>query len=800
MNKNRLLKLIAVCTACMSVGVFAFSGCKKSDTHVHTWKYEDDGAIGHHRVTDCNSHDPVNEGIIMPHDGDVCSKCGYDKNSGGTKVPVTKVEITGAESVKVGGRIQLAAVITPDDATEKDVTWSVTAGGGFAEIDANGVLTGKAKGWATVTATAGGISGTHEVEVIEGSGEVVHVTGVELDKNELELTAGGSATLTATVTPATADDQTVTWSSDNAAATVKNGVVTAVSAGTANITVTTNDGNKTDTCTVTVKAATGTDPSKPSEPIEKPDDPVIEGPVQGGVKITKPSKENAYTPQLETAYVEWEAASNAAWYNVYYSPAGANNWTKLDAPLVRQYKDYYRADAIGLKAGEYDMKVVPVDSNGGEAENYAATVKKMTVYAHERAGYAFTENCVPGAYNLDGTLKTGAQVVYVTADTAKTVTATVNGAKVTGFQTILDACQKGSSDPIAFRLVGKVSASDLDGMSSSSEGVQIKGKSLSVPAENITIEGVGSDGTVFGFGFLLRNCRNVEIRNLGILNCMDDGISIDTDNTHLWVHNNDIFYGKKGSGDKAKGDGALDTKQSSLITHSYNHFWDCGKCNLQGMKDEWDDTRITYHHNWYDHSDSRHPRIRSATVHIYNNYFDGNAKYGVGVTTGASAFVENNYFRSTATMKPMMSSLQGTDAAAAKGTFSGESGGMIKAYGNIFDCSASNLKLMTQKDTDANNIDCYLASSRTEQVPATYKTKSGGTTYNNFDTAKDMYEYTVDTPEQARKKVMTYAGRVDGGDLKFVFDNAKQDSNYEIIPELSSAVLAYDDKILKIGK
>ncbi|MDE7257290.1 MAG: Ig-like domain-containing protein, partial [Clostridia bacterium] len=730
---------------------------------------------GHHRVTNCNSHAAESEGILMPHDGDTCSKCGYINNSGAT-VPVTKVEIIGSESVKAGGgKIQLTAVITPDNATAKDVTWTVTAGGEFAEIDNNGVLTGKTKGWVTVKATVGGVSDTHEVEVIE-HGETVRVTGVELDKEAVELNEGDTVTLVATVNPDNADDKTVTWQSDNAAATVKNGVVTAVGAGTANITVITNDGGKTATCAVTVKAATGNNPSKPSEPIVKPDDPVISGPVQGGVKITKAS-----AGELETAYVEWSAADNAKWYNVYVSPEGADSWTKLDAPLVRQYTGYFRADAVGLKAGTYDMKVVPVGADGKEAADFGAEASKITVCAHERAGYAFTENCVPGAYNMDGTLKDNAQVIYVTADTAKTVTATVGGAQVTGFQSILDARQKSSVEqsPLSIRLVGKVSLSDLDHISSSAEGLQIKGNSLSKPAENITIEGVGSDGTVYGFGMLLRACRNVEIRNLGILNCMDDGISIDTDNTHLWVHNNDIFYGKKGSGDKAKGDGALDTKQSSLITHSYNHFWDCGKCNLQGMKSEWDDTRITYHHNWYDHSDSRHPRIRSATVHIYNNYFDGNAKYGVGVTTGASAFVENNYFRSTATMKPMMSSLQGTDAAGAKGTFSGESGGMIKAYGNIFDCSASNLKLMTQKDTAADNIDCYEASSRDEKVPSTYKTKSGGTTYNNFDTANDMYSYSVDTPEQAKEKVQRYAGRVDGGDLKFDFDNATQDGNYD---------------------
>ncbi|MDE6690925.1 MAG: pectate lyase, partial [Clostridia bacterium] len=536
------------------------------------------------------------------------------------------------------------------------------------------------------------------------------------------------------------------------------------------------------------------DKDKDKEKEEEGNEPVISGPVAGGVKELKASEN-----ELEAAYVTWKAADNAKWYNVYYSVAGKNSWTQLDAPLVREYKDYFRADIPGLKAGEYDMKVVPVSGEDKEATDYAVTASGITVEAHTREGYAFTDNSVPGAYNMDGTLKAGAQVVYVTAANAATVKANVNGVEVAGFQSIIDARQKKDLEqtPLCFRIVGTVTKANLDHVSSSEEGLQIKGASAASPAENITIEGIGSDGTIKDFGILTRNTRNIEIRNLGILNCMDDGISIDTDNTHLWIHNNDIFYGAGGSGDKAKGDGALDTKQSSLITHSYNHFWDCGKCNLQGMKSEETTNRITYHHNWYDHSDSRHPRIRTGTVHIYNNYYDGNAKYGVGVTTGASAFVENNYFRSTAAMRPMMSSEQGTDATG-DGTFSGETGGMIKSYGNYYDCTKANLKLLTQNDTTPDNIDCYEASSRDEQVPATYKTKSGGTVYSNFDTASDMYEYNVDTAEQAKTKVERYAGRIGGGDLKWEFDNEKEDANYAIIPGLKSAVTNYKTSVLKI--
>lgn len=176
--------------------------------------------------------------------------------------------------------------------------------------------------------------------------------------------------------------------------------------------------------------------------------------------------------------------------------------------------------------------------------------------------------------------------------------------------------------------------------------------------------------------------NNLEIRNLGVKAFYDDGISLDTDNTNIWVHNNDIFYGQNKGGDQQKGDGSCDVKaNSTYVTVSYNHFWDSGKCSLCGMHQDsgTGEFFVTYHHNWFDHSDSRHPRIRVGTIHIYNNYFDGNSKYGVGITTGGSSFVENNYFRNC--YHPVLSSKQGTDALG-NGTFSGEDGGMIKMFNN----------------------------------------------------------------------------------------------------------------------
>jgi pectate lyase len=237
---------------------------------------------------------------------------------------------------------------------------------------------------------------------------------------------------------------------------------------------------------------------------------------------------------------------------------------------------------------------------------------------------------------------------------------------------------------------------------------------------------------------------------------MDDAVSIDTDNEHIWVHNIDLFYGNTGGdADQAKGDGTIDLKgDSRYITISYNHLWDSGKASLCGMKSESGPNWITYHHNWFDHSDSRHPRIRTMSVHVWNNYFDGNAKYGVGAAYKSNAFVEANYFR--ACKYPMLISKQGSDIATnPKGTFSGEDGGMIKSYANRI----VGAKGYVTWQQNATQFDAYEASSRDEQVPATVAALQGGRVFDNWDTDNAiMYDYTPDAADDVPAKVTGWLG------------------------------------------
>ena len=514
---------------------------------------------------------------------------------------------------------------------------------------------------------------------------------------------------------------------------------------------------------------------------------------------------------LESAYAEW-ASDGSDSYNVYYSGAGLKD-VKVDDSLVRKYGSKFRVDVVGLKAGSYTLKVSSV--KGGK-EGASATSKSLEVKAHDRSGFAFSNGHVPGAYNTDGTLKKDAVVLYISESSKNTVKLDVikdskGGVEpCTGLQNILNIYKKGyDTRPFAIRILGNVTTPEAN---DKGDIVVDMGKK---EGPSLTIEGIGNDATANGWGIRVKGAQDVEIRNLGVMNVSSDegdNISLQQDNKYIWVHNCDFFYGLAGSDkDQAKGDGALDCKKSTYVTFSYNHFWDNGKSNLLGLSEgTTEGLYITYHHNWYDHSDSRHPRIRFYSAHVYNNYYDGNAKYGAGSTLGSSVFMEANYFRNC--KYPMMTSMQGTDVYAGGtkrdpknyGTFSDEDGGTIKAYNNHMEGSYTFIPygagkyMLKGKETSVGDIDtkadfdAYVVESRDTKVPATVKSYAGANTYNNFDTDKSvMYSYTADSPEIARNNVVAYAGRLQGGDFKWAFDNAVDDTSASVNKKLQDALKAY---------
>ena len=215
--------------------------------------------------------------------------------------PPTPIEVTGISlnkstaTVYVGSTETLTVIYTPADANSgKAVAWS-SSNESVATVDANGTVTAVAVGQAIITATSttdASISASCTVTV-----DVVHPTGVSLNKSSLDMQIGGSETLTATVAPSNASNKSVTWTSSNpAVATVNNGTVSALSAGTTTITVTTVDGNKTTTCSVTV----------------------TDGPPVPSTDLTLHVPEKYEASELAGGYNTQLAVSGSREYEVYY--------------------------------------------------------------------------------------------------------------------------------------------------------------------------------------------------------------------------------------------------------------------------------------------------------------------------------------------------------------------------------------------------------------------------------------------------------------------------------------------------
>ncbi len=167
-------------------------------------------------------------------------------------VPVSGISVDPASlNLLVGSApVQLSATIVPEEATNKTVFWS-SSDQLVATVDADGLVSFVGVGQAVITATAedGGLAATCTVTV------TVPVSGVGMTVDSLSLFMGGAPfQLAALISPEGATNKTIFWSSSDqsVAAVDPDGFVSAVGAGQAVITATTEDGSFTATCTVTV--------------------------------------------------------------------------------------------------------------------------------------------------------------------------------------------------------------------------------------------------------------------------------------------------------------------------------------------------------------------------------------------------------------------------------------------------------------------------------------------------------------------------------------------------------------------
>ncbi len=435
----------------------------------------------------------------------------------------------------------------------------------------------------------------------------------------------------------------------------------------------------------------------------------------------------------ETAYVEFSGGSGS--YSAYYKQSSDSDsaYVQADSQLIRGT----RVDIPGLKGNtSYDIKIV----SGSEA-----LVTTVTTMSYDRSGYAhwnYTQGV--GAYNDDGTPKSNATIIYVTNDTKDTVT--YNGQ--TGLYNILN---KNSTANLIVRIIGAV---EVPSGALPNDGNQNDGSHMLYLNEldNVTIEGIGYDAQLVRWGFEIKRGLNIEVRNLYFYQYPDDAVGMSgnssTKSQHIWIHNNDFGIGLNeyaGNGtvdsDKAEGDGSTDVKWSEYITISYNYYNACHKTSLVGGGTSHMQDWITYHHNWFDSTESRNPRARNAHIHMYNNYFSNISSYGVGASYNSKIFTESNYFYKCKT--PLDAETIGSDAYS----------GTIKSYNDVLDnCSGTSYyTAVTSRNQSAN-------------IP---NEVSGGDAYDNFDLDSSkiyLNAYTTQTPADARQTCIDYAGRMDNKD------------------------------------
>jgi pectate lyase len=164
---------------------------------------------------------------------------------------------------------------------------------------------------------------------------------------------------------------------------------------------------------------------------------------------------------------------------------------------------------------------------------------------------------------------------------------------------------------------------------------------------NKTIVGLGTDARITGGGFGWNTKSNVIVQNITFEDAPDDLLKINNKCTNFWIDH--CTFSDGADTNAGSHDGMLDvTRGSQYVTISYNRFFNHDKNILIGHSDsETGDTaiKVTLHHNWFDSTIQRNPRVRYATVHCYNNYYVANSTYSIASACDANVLVENCYFK-----------------------------------------------------------------------------------------------------------------------------------------------------------
>ncbi|MEU5870007.1 pectate lyase [Glycomyces sp. NPDC047369] len=157
---------------------------------------------------------------------------------------------------------------------------------------------------------------------------------------------------------------------------------------------------------------------------------------------------------------------------------------------------------------------------------------------------------------------------------------------------------------------------------------------------------VGASGArITGGGLDVSGQSNVIVTNLVFDDWDDDAVNVQESSTNIWIHHNTFGVGY---------DGCVDVKRGSdFVTVAWNRFDGHDKNMLLGHSDDnggQDEghLRVTYHHNFFNGTNQRNPRVRfGEQVHVFNNYYKDVGSYGIATTMDAGVIVEANYFENT---------------------------------------------------------------------------------------------------------------------------------------------------------
>lgn len=274
-----------------------------------------------------------------------------------TEVEIPKVAVSGITlnnstlSLTTGQNFTLQAMLSPSNATNKEVTWE-SSDAGVAAVSKDGVVTAKKAGKATIVAKAADESGKYASCVVTVTEEKKEVTGVTLNKSSLNLGVGGSEVLSATVLPADATNKQVTWlSSTPSVATVsQSGVVTGVKEGTTQISVITADGSKTAICSVTVSGQAQTEPGTQTGGIIDPATGKTAAATFSGMEIELDYTSTAYNgSDKEPGVAIQDAYGNDLTEDVDYTLDYYNNLTVGKATVIVSGKGKYAGVIAGVR-------------------------------------------------------------------------------------------------------------------------------------------------------------------------------------------------------------------------------------------------------------------------------------------------------------------------------------------------------------------------------------------------------------------------------------------------------------------